>query len=318
MKILLFLMCSLHLLFINVSAQYSHASDTPSIFQKNIISTGLYERDMAIDPVGKELYFTVTLANGSIMQIVSCKIKNGKLSKPAVVNFSGTYNDLEPAFSPDGKRLYFCSNRPVMPHSDKTKDYDIWYVERLGNTWSHPVNAGASINTEKDEFYPSLTKTGKLYFTRENDKGDEDIFFSQQTNSVYTNAVSAGEAINSANGEFNAFVSPDEDFIIFTSLRKGDSGRGDLYISFKDNSGNWKPAKNMGPFFNSRRIDYCPYVSPDKKNLFFTSERINFKFQPQQKMSYMKLHSLNNSPGNGNGDIYIMSWESALKIINNE
>ena len=60
--------------------------------------------------------------------------------------------------------------------SDSVKDYDIWYLQKKGDGWEGPFNLGAAVNTDKDEFYPSLTKYGNLYFTRNNDDRGDDIF----------------------------------------------------------------------------------------------------------------------------------------------
>ncbi|HEY1054385.1 MAG TPA: hypothetical protein VGE24_04595 [Emticicia sp.] len=121
-------------------------------------------------------------------------------------------------------------------------------------------------------------------------------------------------AINSKTYEFNAFVSPDEDYIIFTSYgRKDDKGRGDLYMSIKDANGKWLPAQNLG-MLNSNRLDYCPYVSPDKKMLFFTSERINIpNAYPGNPAKIDDLYKAFTSPQNGTGDIYWVSFDAVIK-----
>jgi WD40-like Beta Propeller Repeat len=86
-------------------------------------------------------------------------------------------------------------------------------------------------------------------------------------------SVALDTGVNSALYEFNAFVSPDEQFILFTAFgRKDDKGRGDIYVSTKNEKGNWLPAKNL-EVINSEKLDYCPIVSFDNKTLFFTSER---------------------------------------------
>ena len=97
-----------------------------------------------------------------------------------VVSFSGQYRDIEPSFSPDGKALYFASNRPLDNLTAAPKDYDIWKVERKKNSskWSAPINMAAPVNSEKDEFFPSVTNAKNLYFTAtlETTKGREDIY----------------------------------------------------------------------------------------------------------------------------------------------
>ncbi len=157
----------------------------------------------------------------------------------SIADFSGFYSDLEPFMTPDNLRLYFVSNRPLSNKENETKDFDIWYVERksVDNNWGEPVNIGAPVNTELDEFYPSLSSNYNLYFTsyKNGTKGVDDIFVSYYKNGKYTEPESLPEAINSSGYEFNAYISPDESFLIYTAYQRENSyGSGDLYISFKN------------------------------------------------------------------------------------
>jgi WD40-like Beta Propeller Repeat len=286
------------------------------LLAEGFISTPMNERDFALSPDGTEIYYTISTPQSTFQTIVfSRKNKNGKWSKPEVVSFAGKFSDLEPALSADGKRLYFASNRPA--EGNKPKDFDIWMVERNGNTWGEPQNAGDVVNTESDEFYPSITKSGNLYFTAQYKEGvgREDIFMAAWKKDHFEKPVALDTAVNSKGYEFNAFVDPDEQFILFTGYgRKDDAGRGDLYMCVKDADGKWLPSKNL-MFLNSSRLDYCPYVSPDKKILFFTSERALLPTSFEIKTTYDKIQQINKSTMNGSGNIYWVSFEKALNTI---
>jgi hypothetical protein len=132
----------------------------------------------------------------------------------------------------------------------------------------------------------------------------------------YAQPVALDTGVNSGLYEFNAFVSPDERYILFTSFgRKDDKGRGDIYISSKDEKGNWRPAKNVR-LINSERLDYCPFISFDNKTLFFTSERhtIPESFSDKQA-SYDQLKALFKQVQNGAGNIYQISWEAVMQSV---
>src|SRR5205085_478096 len=155
---------------------------------------------------------------GVFSTILVRKKKGNNWSSPEVASFSGMFSDLEPAFNHDGSKLFFCSNRPTT--GDQKKDYDIWVMDKSGSGWSTPRNLGPAINTSADEYYPSVGITGNLYFTAEyTDKavGKEDIYVSKWVDGAYQASVALDTAVNSKVFEFNAFVSPDEKFIIFTS-----------------------------------------------------------------------------------------------------
>lgn len=265
---------------------------------------------MAISPDGNDMYYTVQTSRNILSTILHRTKTASGWSSPEVASFSGVFNDLEPAFSPDGKKLFFCSNRPLS--GNKTKDYDIWVMDRTGTGWSDPRNLGSPVNTAANEFYPSIASNGNLYFTAEKDGaiGNEDIFVSTLENGQYKTPVPLDTAINSKLWEFNAFVAPDESYIIFTSYgRKDDAGGGDLYISVKENY-KWLPARNL-TVINSAAIDYCPFVF--KGTLYFTSGRHNISPTREQRMDYQSLMKWYRDPINGGENIYAVVVDPLLR-----
>jgi hypothetical protein len=286
-------------------------ADTPQLFAKGILSDGLSNRDFTISPKGDEIFFTLQQARFVSSTILHLTQKNGQWSKPEVAPFSGRYRDLEAAFSPDGQTIYFSSDRPI--NGDKAKDFDIWKVKKLANGyWSEPQNLGSTVNSDKNEFYPSITKSGNLYFTVEADygKGSEDIVVCKWTGAGYSKPESLPENINTKYDEFNAFVDPDEQFVIFSSYgRADDMGGGDMYISHKDREGNWMTVKHLPLPINSASLDYCPFVSWDKQYFLFTSNRMDKAFKNVAAKDYHELKELLSKPGNGWDDIYWMKFD---------
>ncbi len=287
-------------------------SYSPVIFAPNIISDEFGNRDMAISPTGDEIFYTLQYRSGFVFStLIHSKKVNGKWSTPEIASFSGQYNDLEPTFSSDGNRLYFSSTRPAT--ATEEKDYDIWYVTKEKGIWENPQNPGSPINTAKNEFYPSITKSGNIYFTREMEGKSEDIVVCKFSNNKYDTAVSLPNAINTNGEEFNTFVDPDEQFIIFTGYKRiGNIGSGDLFVS-KNNNGEWGEAKNLGNTINGTGLTYCPYISPDKKYIFFTSSHGIFKTPFDKKINLKELKKYMHSPLNGWDNIY---WMDAKGIIN--
>jgi Tol biopolymer transport system component len=284
------------------------------LFSKNIISTGMYERDAALSPDGKEFYFTISL-NRTVTYIACSHFKNGKWTKPEIAEFSGKYHDLEPVFHPDGQRLFFVSNRPVNKNTDKTKDFDIWYVERKDNSWGEPKNLGAPVNSPANEFYPSFTHDGTIYFCAKykNSKNGEDIYYCPYQNGKYQTPVNIGDSINTPSAEYNAFIAPDGSYIMYNTHGKGKGyGSGDIYISFKNKDGEWMQPVNMGNKINTPQFEFCPSLSPDGKYLFFTSQKTKPGIT-EKCNSYDKFIKFHNQPQNGNADIYRIS----TKIIEN-
>ncbi len=299
----------------NISLSVTMPPLAVSILGERVISTFINERDFALSPDHKEIFYTISSPKSTFQTIVySRKVSEGKWTSPEVADFAGKFSDLEPVFTADGNTLFFSSNRPMT--GDAPKDFDIWKVTRTGNVWGKPENLGEPINTGADEFYPSIAKNGNLYYTAAytNGVGKEDIYVSFFRDNNYQKPVVLDTTVNSALYEFNAYVSPDEQYILFTSYgRKDDAGGGDLYISIKDATGKWSPAKNLKEI-NSRQLDYCPFVSTDGRSLFFTSERHQL---PQSfissKTSYKEIAGVYSKVVNGTGNIY---WIDFQKVIN--
>ncbi|MBU2920049.1 hypothetical protein KO504_01725 [Winogradskyella psychrotolerans] len=270
-------------------------------------------RDFCISKDGNEAFFTVQSPNQEISQLAYIKKKKKGWSKPELLPFCDSYMYLEPFLSFDNKRLFFVSNRPLNDSINKKKDFDIWYVERdnKDKVWSKPKNVGKPINSELDEFYPSVSKNGNIYFTMVSPDGfgKDDIYYCEWKGDSYSNPILLDENINSAGYEFNAFISEKEDFIIYSKYKEKDGqGSGDLYISKKDTKGNWKKAVNLGIPVNTKYMEYCPFYDEQNQILYFTSKRNNI--HPRNFDTISEFRKYINESNNGLSKIY----KTSLKI----
>lgn len=297
--------------FTNLFGEYmgqAVPNTSAEVFAPGVISTGMYERDAAFYPDGSEFYYSVFQNNGGT--IVYTKQINGRWTLQRGVSFSGIYNDIEPFITHDGKKLYFASNRPI--EGNEPKDYDIWYSERMDNgEWSEPVVLGPEVNTEANEFYPSLTENGDLYFTSDNHKslGKEDIFVSRFVDGAFLEYENLGDSVNSVDEEFNSFIAPDGSYLIYTTTGFGDGfGGGDLWVCFRKEDLTWSRPKNLGENVNSRYLDFSPSITQDGEFLFFSSNRLLAR-EYETRISYEQLVREFNNPFNGNGDIFWVSTE---------
>lgn len=267
-------------------------------------------RDFSLSKDGNEAYFTIQSPNQEISQIAYIKKKNNKWSKPKLLPFCDSYMYLEPFLSFNNNRLFFVSDRPLNASISIKKDFDIWYVDRnkKDNKWSKPKNIGKPINSELDEFYPSVSKNNNLYFTMVSPDGfgKDDIYFCEWKNNKYSKPALLNENINSNGYEFNAFISEKEDFIIYSKYNQEDGqGSGDLYISKKDSNGKWKKATNLGIPLNTKYMEYCPFYDEKNQTLYFTSKRNNIKPTKFNTISDFKKHIEDNK--NGLSKIYMTS-----------
>ncbi|HUR96869.1 MAG TPA: hypothetical protein VMZ26_02255 [Pyrinomonadaceae bacterium] len=280
---------------------------SPALFGAGIISTPEDDLNAAFSPDGRSVYFSRNFPRNRLGVILVSDFKNNKWASPQIASFSGQFTDYDPFFSPDGSRLFFCTNRGS---DGKAKtDFDIWYVEKTAGGWSEARSAGSTINSTMDEFYPSVSADGTLYFAsnRPGGKGGYDVYRAKFTNGSFAEPENLGDAINLPTTELDNYISPDQKFLVFAANGRKDDlggGSGDLYISFNQN-GTWTPAKNLGAPINSPAREYCPIGSPDGKYFFFTSFRGDLDKPLERRLTtYSEIESLSRALLNGRGNVF--------------
>ena len=286
---------------------------TPEIFAPGILSLGFHEHNIAISPDGKEVFFTAASSDFSRYLIMTTKLKKNVWSMPEVAPFSGGRHDGAPAFSPDGKRLYFSSRRPRPAGGTSAEDFDIWYVERKGDSWTDPMNLGGPVNTGQNEVNPSVTADGTIYFQRIEKLGtlDWDLYMSSPKDGVYGLPEKLPEPVNTEANEAGPFIAPDGSYLLFQSNRAGGYGIMDLYVAYRAENGGWSDPQNLGDKINSSFSDWGPVVSPDGEYLFFSSFRNVQPLTPESPEYYAYMTSRLGAPTPGKGTLY---WVKAAAI----
>ncbi|MGB3616513.1 MAG: OmpA family protein [Catalinimonas sp.] len=164
-------------------------------------------------------------------------LRNGAWSEPELLPFNDADAwDSTPAFSGDGRSLYFASNR-----ARGNGGTDIWRVTMGANgLWSRPQNMGGTINTPGNEMFPYVSDDGKLYYSSDGMAGfgGLDIFVGARRRGQGIMVENVGAPIISRYDDFGiAFRTPTEGF--FSSNREGGKGDDDIYY-FKDVKGDIK------------------------------------------------------------------------------
>jgi hypothetical protein len=201
---------------------------------------------------------------------------NGRWTMPKIAPFS-KYSPYNFTVGPDDQTLYFTT----LKSPDKTthmfgEQANIWAVKLEMDGWTEPVMMGRSINTESYyENYPSVTNDGTIYYMsrREVGGGRTDVWRSQNLDGVYGEAENLGSPVNTEVSDFDPFVAPDESYLIVCQELEGGIGKSDLYVYFQKQDKSWTDAFNLGDGVNSSGFEARPYVTPNGKYLFFTSNR---------------------------------------------
>jgi len=137
-----------------------------------------------------------------------------------------------------------------------------------------PHNLGDSVNSQVSEYFPTLTLDGKtLVFTRRVKGWDEDFFESKKNDDHWGPATVLTGNINTNMNEGAQNISQDGQWLIFTGCNFPDGlGSCDLYISYLTKEG-WSKPENFGNRINTEFWDAAPSLSPDKRDLYFSSAR---------------------------------------------
>jgi Tol biopolymer transport system component len=261
------------------------APDVAELFSPGVISDAAEQWRITFSANGKEAYFARSAQffpftrRATIYE--SHLGKDGVWSTPVVAPFSGVYSDIDPFLSPDGRRLYFSSIRPI--DGAPRQDIDLWYVERQGDGWGAPVHLGPEVNDPNaDELYASASADGTLYFASgpffPQPGRHFDIYRAERRGSGFATRVALDDAVNTVPSptdpslqsawDFNPEISVDGHTLVFTSLRPGGFGLGDLYVSTRHGD-RWTKARNLGPVVNTSDDEYHPTLSRNRRELYF-------------------------------------------------
>ncbi len=205
------------------------------------------------------------------------KIQSNRLTKPAILDYVKISGGFSPAFSVDGKRLYYKTSVPDADPRIRPKPSQQWSVSYEGDRWGDAKKIPKLIPSTKNRASMSLcfAQNGTLYFDlggpRSTGQWEWHILKSEYQNGHYLTPVKLDPVVNGTDNELSwcPWIAPDESYIIYSSSRSGELGNGDLYINFRKGDGTWSKAINMGPRVNSKYQERFPSVSPDGRLLFF-------------------------------------------------
>jgi hypothetical protein len=237
---------------------------TPEKFAVGIVSTESHEFSCCFSPDGNEFYFARRHPGLNETVVMVSKHVNGVWTDPepevALLPEKFTF---EAFVTPDNKRLYFQTAGIVNGKPDMMTKY----VERNKKGWGEVKDPGVPFNPGKT-MHISATMDGTIYTTDiSGGMGSEELGIIKKENGEYKKLEKLGLPFNKIEKEQHPWIAPDESYMIFTVMRRGQQPVSVLFCSFRSKDGKWSDPKELKLGMNAGQ----PFVSFDGKYLFFTA-----------------------------------------------
>jgi hypothetical protein len=231
-----------------------------------------YSRSLTFLPDGTEAYWAVVDVEHDLRRwIVESRIVNGKWTEPRQAPFSKLgWEDDVPCISPDGRKMFFISRRPIH-REDRSKKENIWVMERLAGNWGEPKPLPPIVNSLTEIHHQlSVDRRGNLFFAavQKSGFGEGDLYCSEFKNGGYQNPANLGPVINSSSNENTPFVAPDGSYLIFCRYN---ANGWSLFVSFWQDGNGWSVPEETSKYVTvpeGMNVD-SPLVTRDGRYLIF-------------------------------------------------
>lgn len=200
-------------------------------------------------------------------------IRAGAIVQNLGIRINTSFPEMFPFVSADSTELLF--TRKV-----NNIDDELYKAQRdTCGFWLRAKNEGYPINSPDAELYQSYSADGHYQFITRCDTRSEngwslgacDLLMAYRTDSFWTVPESFGGTINTTDYEGMPCLSADNKTLFFISNKKGGYGGMDIWMShFKD--GLWQEPINLGPKINTAGNEFAPFLHPDGKHFYFSSD----------------------------------------------
>ncbi len=231
-----------------------------------VLSTDQYESSPTFSPDGREMFFFRGDPTFSRYRLFQSRCVSGAWSAADVPPFAApeSVDEADPAFSPDGRRLYFVSSRED-PRPRDQADLDIWFVDRDGQgRWGKPERLPEPVNSPGAELLPRPQPDGSIVFgsDRADGRGGNDIYIARPEGKGWR-VENVGPPVNTSANEYEAELSRDGRLMIVVADR-GD--RSHLYPYRREHNA-WVAQPRIVPKLEVFQVG--PLLSPRADRLLF-------------------------------------------------
>jgi Tol biopolymer transport system component len=230
------------------------------------LSTDQYESSPTFSPDGREMFLFRGDRSFSRYELLYSHCVDGHWSAGFRSDFAAPppVDEADPAFSPDGRTLFFVSTRED-PRPPGEADFDIWSVDRDSRgRWGKPARLPEPVNSPASELLPRPQPDGSLLFgsDRAGGHGGGDIYIARRGGDQWR-VENVGAPVNTAANEYEADLSRDGKLMMVIADR-GD--RSHLY-PYRREHGEWIAQPRIVPKLEVFQVG--PLLSPRGDRLLF-------------------------------------------------
>jgi hypothetical protein len=210
------------------------------------------------------------LQDGPDQTIYHSSFNGQTLSRPEVAPFAAASGNGGPAFSIDGKRLFFNVILPPTSNSS-TETFAIYRVDRSGSGWGKPTPIDSTVDTLMTKGQVSVARSGNLYFSgRVLTERAPGIYVSKYSGGTYQAPEKLGGPLASSAVLIDPWIDPEERFMLLSCPPDtGPPMPTDIGISHRQADGTWTRPVPLGGAVNTSAAERFPSLSRDGKYLLF-------------------------------------------------
>jgi outer membrane protein OmpA-like peptidoglycan-associated protein len=179
-----------------------------------------------------------------------------------------------PVLTADERTLVFTRNLRISSGRDRQEDFYVSFSD--GTDWGMALNLGAPINTDDNEGAQTITADGsQLFFigcNRKGGKGSCDIYRSLRNGRKWGRPENLDSPVNTSKWESQPSISADGKTLYFVSNRINGLGKSDIWVTHLAPNNEWTIPRNLGDVINTAFSEETPFIHPDGKTLYFTSD----------------------------------------------
>lgn len=204
-------------------------------------------------------------------QMQACNVASDQMKNPVNVLIQplkeyinqGSVND-RPVLSYDGSTMAYTEKRGL--------ESVVYVTRREGDSWATPADITFEAGMGTDCHTTSLNSDGTELYLFKNDNYDGNIYVTRFVNGQWSKVERLNKNVNTRFYESHAAISSDGKKLYFTSNREGGLGELDLWVSERDETGDWGIPSNLGNVVNTPYNEETPFISGDGNTLTFSSE----------------------------------------------